>query len=362
MRLPFTSIWERYFLKELIKFFTLFLGSFYVLYVLIDFSNHTSLFHSQHQFHWLELFNYYFFELIRRLDVILPFALMLATIKTLIGLSVHNELVALIASGRSLKSLLRPFLITSLFFTGIMYLNTEYLLPRASKGLKQINDRHTSLKNKLENRGFVEHIALEDQSQILFQYYDDERQFFFDTYWVISPDEIYRIKYLYPHREIPLGKYVNHLVRNQNDELVEKESYIEKAFPQIKFNQKKLQETLSLPEDLSISDLMKQLPQISSGSNHEKEAQVIANFYYKMAIPWLCLFAVIAPAPFCMRFTRSFPTFMIYALSIFGLVSFYLTMDAALILAKRQVLEPFWAICPPFTLFFATFLYRFARL
>lgn len=362
MRLPFTFLWERYFFKELMKLFALFIGCFYVLYVLIDFSNRTTSFHTQHYFQWQELFRYYYFEFIRRLDVILPFALMLATIKTLCALSVHNELVALMASGTGLKSLLRPFLIVGLFFTGIMYLNTEYLLPKASKGLKQINDRHTSLKNKLENRGFVEHMVLEDQTQILFQYYDDERQFFFDTYWIISPDEIYRIKYLYPHREVPVGKFVNYIARNQNDELVEQESFIEKQFPQIKFNQKKLQETLSLPEDLSISDLMKQLPQISTGASHEKEAQVIANFYYKMALPWLCLFAIIAPAPFCMRFTRALPIFMIYACSIFGLVSFYLTMDAALILAKRQVLEPFWAIWPPFTLFFAAFFYRFARL
>lgn len=362
MRIPFKTLWEQYFLKELFKSFTLFIGSFYTLYVLIDFSNHTTSFHSHHYFQWQELLNYYFFEFIRRLDVILPFALMLATIKTLCALSTHNELVALMASGISLKSLLRPFILVGLFFTCLMYLNTELLLPKASKGLKQINDRHTSLKNKLEDRGFVQHIYLEDNTQVLFQYYDEERQFFFDAFWVISPDEIYRIKYLFLHEKDPVGRYVNYLTRNQNNELVEKESFSLKKFPQMRFNQKKLQETLSLPEDQSLTELVKQLPDKTDQTNHEKEAQIIASFYYKMALPWLALFAVIAPAPFCMRFSRNLPVFMIYACSIFGLVSFYLTMDAALILAKRQVFEPFWAIWPPFTFFFVGFFYRFAKL
>ncbi|CCB87324.1 MULTISPECIES: LptF/LptG family permease [Parachlamydia] len=358
-KIPFQSIWERYFFREVVKLFCVFIGSFYGLYVLIDFSSHTTQF-STH-FQWSEIFSYYFYELIRRLDVILPFALMLATIKTLCSLSTNNELVALMASGMSLKSLLRPFIIIGLFFTVLMYGNAEFLLPKAQKGLKQIHDRHTSLKNKLENRGFVQHIILDDQTQILFQYYDEERQFFFDSYWIKSADDIFRIKYLFPHLEVPLGRYVHHLTRNQNDELVESASFVEKEFPQIYFNQKKLQETLSLPEEQSLTDLVQQLPH-NNRISHEKEAQVVSHFYHKMALPWLCLFAVIAPAPFCVRFSRGLPVFMIYACSIFGLITFYLTMDAALILAKRQVLDPIWAIWMPFSIFFAFFFYRFVKL
>ncbi|MBS4167505.1 LptF/LptG family permease [Parachlamydia sp. AcF125] len=358
-KLPFQSIWERYFFKEVVKLFFLFIGSFYGLYVLIDFSSHTSQF-STH-FQWKEIFYYYFYEWIHRLDVILPFALMLATIKTLCSLAIHNELVALMASGMSLKTLLRPFILIGFFFTFLMYGNTEFLLPKAQKGLKQIHDRHTSLRNKLDNRGFVQHITLDDQTHLLFQYYDEARQFFFDTYWIKSVDEIYRIKYLFPYLEVPLGRYVHYLTRNQNDELVETDSFVEKEFPQIYFNKKKLQETLSLPEEQSLTSLIQQLPDYHQIS-HEKEAQVVSHFYHKMALPWLCLFAVIAPAPFCVKFTRRLPIFMIYACSIFGFITFYLTLDAALVLAKRQVLGPVWAIWLPFSLFFTFFSYRFVKL
>lgn len=359
--LPLYSLWGRYFLKETFKVFCLFVLCFYGLYILIDFSSHASSFHHhQVDFRWRELAVYYLCDFVKRVEVLIPFAIMVASIKTLCSLNIHNELVALLASGIKLKTLLRPFVFLALVFVALAYLNTEFLLPKALKTIKMIDVAHSSQKNKSKDRPSVQHVILEDDSTILFQDYDPGRERFIDAYWMRSMDEIYRIKYLYPYTERPLGEYVDHLTRDAEGNLVLHDSQTIKIFPNIQFNNEKLMETLTQPLDLSVSALKDKLPSLSQILS-EKEAQTLSVFYYKIAMPWLCLLAVIAPAPFCVRFTRQLPVFFIYAVSIFGLVAFYLIMDSALILGSRQVLPPAIAIFVPFSLFFGFFGLKYIR-
>src|SRR5262245_5420866 len=90
---PFSTIWGRYFVKETLKVLILFIVCFYGLYVLIDFSSHATSYHHHHiRFRLSELTSYYLSDFVKRLDVLLPFALLISTIKTLCSLNVHNEL------------------------------------------------------------------------------------------------------------------------------------------------------------------------------------------------------------------------------------------------------------------------------
>lgn len=361
-----TTIWERYFLKEFIKTCLFFLLGFYGLYILIDYSSHAASFHHHHvQFQWREVVVYYACEFVKRLEVLLPFAILIALIRTLCSLMAHNELVALMSSGISLQRLMRPFVLVGLAFTGLMYMNTEFFLPIALKDLKHIDNSRSREKHKKYYDASVQHIVLEDATTIIFQSYDPVQKRFFDAYWIRNIDEIYRIKYLYPHSDppsfVPIGYFVDLLQRNGKGELIAQASYTSKTFPDIHFNQQTLFETITLPEELSLSDLHKKIP------NHEKEltekeSLVLSAFYRKLALPWFCFLAIIGAAPFCLQFVRNLPVFFIYAGSLFSLVIVYLVMDASVLLGKRQVLSPFLAIWPPFLLFFSYFIWRFAKL
>ena len=130
------KIWERYFISETLKTFFLFLFCFYGLYVLIDYATHASSFRHYGNYSWLDIAYYYLYELVQRANVIVPFAILLAVIRTLCNLNVHHELVALLAGGIRIHSLLRPFLLVGLFFTALLYINTEFLMPLASNKLK----------------------------------------------------------------------------------------------------------------------------------------------------------------------------------------------------------------------------------
>lgn len=353
------KIWEKHFLGETIKVFLLIITCFYGLYILIDYSSH-SYNHLSHV-PWIEVLYYYFREFVLRLDVFIPFALLIACIKTLTQLNTNNELVALMASGMKLKTLLRPFVFLGLLCTALIYLNTQFLLPQTLKDLRHVRDAHTLLKNKKRNHIFVQSVALKNRSTLLFQEYDASKEMFFDAYWIKTFDEIYRIKYLYPYAEVPSGKFVDHLVRNKDGKLEKAETFTEHTFPKMKFSKKVLLDTIIPPEELSYSKLWKKLPKHGNPPN-EKESEMIATFSQKLVIPWLCLLAVIGPAPFCVRFSRYFPIFFIYALSIFGLVACYLIIEASVVLASRQVIPPHWAIGLPFFLVMGTFLWRYVKL
>ncbi len=361
LRPPFSLIWERYFIKETLQVFFLFLFCFYGLYVLIDFSSHAALFHHHHiRFRLVEIGFYYLCDFIKRLDVLVPFALMIATIKTLTSLNVHNELVALMASGIRLKSLLRPFIFLGLCCMALIYANTQWLVPSALNALKQIDETRSNQKNKA-GVTTAQHLLLEDESTLLFQNYDSAKKLFFDAYWIPSLNDVYRIKYLYPYADVPTGHFVDHFMRNDAGELVLHGSFTSRPFPEILFNSASLTETITSAEELSLTELNAKIVHDEKIIS-EKQSQIEAIFFYKMIMPWLCLLAVMGPAPFCVRYTRQLPVFFIYAGGIFTFVSLYLILDASVIIAKRQVADALPIIFIPFGLFFGFFIFRYVRL
>lgn len=352
------KIWERYFISETLKTFFLFLTCFYGLYVLIDYATHASNFRHYGNYSWLDIAHYYLYELVERASVIVPFAILLAVIRTLCNLNIHHELVALLASGIRIHSLLRPFLLVGLFFTALLYINTEFLMPLAANKLKHWDEARAIEKSKRNQISAVQHVALEDGSSLIFQSYDSSRDVFFDAYWIRNLDDIYRIKFLHPSAEMPMGHFVDHLVRTPAGEVITEESFPTKTFPNMHFNKQTLFETLMTPDEQSLSSLWQKLPLEATS---EKEARLQSTFFYKMALPWICLLAVIAPAPYCVRFTRTLPIFFIYACSIFGLVALNIIMDAGLVLGERQVIPALWSICLPFFLISGFFSWKFLR-
>lgn len=356
-----TKIWERYFLKEFIKTFLLFLICFYSLYILIDYSIHSSSYRHGLSMSKFKFFSvYYASEFVNRSEVLIPFAILIATIKTLCKLNENNELIAMMASGIRIGILLRPFLLIGLFFTGMLYFSNEFIAPIALKNLQRLDHINSTLKYKDSKNASTQQLILEDQSMLLFKSYDPSTDLFFDVYWIRSFNEIYRIKYLSLSTAPPSGESVDHFVRTPQGELTLVDTTAKHPFPDIHFDQKTLIETITFPEGLPLSALWKKLPP-GYDAQSEKEARTLSTFHRKLAFPWLCLLAVIAPAPFCIRFSRQFPIFFIYACSLFGLVGICILMDAAHVLGRRQVLDPLWATWAPFGLIFLTFGWRYLR-
>lgn len=359
---PLRTIWGRYFLTQMLKVFFLFLTCFYGLYVLIDFTSHATHFHHTHQaINWKEVGLYYLGDFSKRMEVLIPFALLISTIKVLCSLNIHHELVALMASGIPLRALLRPFILVAIVSVGLLYANTEWLVPKAMNALKHIEETHQRQRRQALKLPSIQHLILEDDSTLLFQHYDSLRQLFFNVYWIRSIDEVIHMETLDPYAEVPIGFDLDGFKRNKKGHLERVETYSTRILPSLRFNKERLMETLTPAEELPLATLWDKHPHGVSAKS-EKEAQIMTVFYYKMALPWLALLAVLAPAPFCVTQTRQLPVFLIYAFAIFGLVAFYLLIDAALLLGKRQLLPPYVAIGGPVLLIFGLVSFRYGRI
>lgn len=355
------KIWERYFLKEVLKTFGMILFCFYGLYIVIDYASRAGSQSLNSSTHWKEVMQYYLFELIQRLDVFIPFALLIATIRTLTRLNAQNELIALLSSGIKMKALLKPFLAFGLFFVAVLYLNQQYMIPYALQKIRHTRDIHQLHKNKKGNRISVQSVPLKDRTVLLYQSYDPAAELFFDAYWIKSFNEIYHIKRLSPKSKMPVGTYVDLIERTKNGKMQKTTSYERREFPEMRFNKRVLLDTITPPEELSLTKLWQSLPSAGKPSN-EKQAQLAAAFYQKLVLPWFCLIAILGPAPFCVRFSRHFPVFFIYAFSIFGLAACYIILDASLVIAGRQVSSPLFAIITPFIVVQGIILWNYARL
>lgn len=354
------KIWERYFIKEVSKVFLFFLLAFFGLYALLDYSSHSGSF-QHYKFSFVEILLFYLYDFVGQANVLVPLALLIAIVKTLCMLNTRNELSALLVSGIRLKQLMLPFLLFGVFLTFLLYLNAEYLQPRSHKYHKLFSTTRAKEKQRKNNHPHIQQITLEDGSTFLFQEYDPSLQQFFDAYWIRSIDDIYRIKYLQPDLMSPKGSSIERFSRNSDGALELSEHFEEAEFPELKFNKEALLDTVTSPDELAITTIRKKLPNEEQLLS-EKNAKLLTTYHYKIAMPWLCLLAIIAPIPYCIRFTRSLPIFFIYALSLFGIVSVFIIMDAAVILGERQVIAPFIAIWSPLVVLYAYFGLKFAKI
>ncbi len=331
--------WERYLWRQLLTtFFGILLG-FYALYVIIDYANQLGAFHQNDiQVTWKQWILYYAYECIYRADVLIPFALLLTTMRTLLYLNMNYELVALQSGGISSRQILRPLIMWGVACTLLLYANQEWLVPRS---LAQIKILHATRKQKYLNPQdtIAQGLPLIDGSFLIYQNYDPNLERFFDIYWVKSIDHVLKMKYLYPYTSPPIGEFVETLQRDSEGNLLLALSEESVKLHDLVLNKEKLQEAATVPELQSLSELWKRLPKPGSEMT-PREAQYATVFYHKALSPLLCLIVVLLPAPFCLRFRRQPIPFLFYCVGIFSFVTFYLLLDALTVLAKRQLADP----------------------
>lgn len=356
----FKQIWERYFLRRLLVTFITFLLCSYALYVLIDYSSRSSAYKAIH-LSFRELVIFYLYTFVQRADILVPLALLIANIRTLANLNIRNELVALMASGISLKRLLRPFLFFALLLVGLLYLNEEFLIPQGMKYFRKLEDVHFQDKYKTEKNESMLSIPLEDKSLLFYHEYESEEERFYDLFWIRSIDDIYRIKYLSVKEGKAVGKFVDHFSRQPSGEMTLEASFPLLELPDLRFSKNALFEATNKPHEQSLSQLWQLMPP-STRTVDERDALTLTAFYHKLAMPWLCLLAFLGPAPFCLRFTRQLPIFFIYLASMVAAIGFYLIIHAAIVLGNNQVVPPFLAIGIPFFTLYALCGWNYSKL
>ncbi len=345
--------------------FSLFIGIFYFLYVLFDYSIHSKAFQNP-AISSTDIFFYYLHQFSKRAEMLVPIAMVLSAVKVLTTSNLRNEIVALSASGIPLKKIMHPFLCVALLASAALFINFEYLQPQSITQIARFEEHYFKKRAKKDEEKKVNALILKDNSLLIYQRFEPEKQAFFDVFWLKNENELSRIQWLFPYEKTPLGKNVDSLIRTEEGEYKKMGSSPELVFPDMNFDADSLFDAMHPPHMQSLSELARHLR-----VNHHffhltkmnvRQAEAATFFYLKSTLPLVSLLGIIAIAPFCLKVCRNLSVFVIYALSLAGIIVFFMCLNASIILGKTQLLPPLVAILVPQSLFFITFGWKYAKL
>lgn len=353
-------IWKRYFFKELFLTFSFVLIASYFLYMVIDYSTNAKLFQQKHLYPW-DLLLYYFYQFSKHAEILIPIALLLATLKVILTANVQRELLILLAAGISLKKITRPFFLFGLSIMILCYLNFEYLQPNIYLKLIKFQQLHLN-KHSASETGCIHPITLEDQSLLVYHIYDPIDNKLEDLLWQKNKNEIYKIDTLYFHSYPPKGLHVDYLHYEEGTNKLTLVTHHESMdFP-----------TMILPDHFSVilrppkwhslSALAQMFPLKHPFKLNDKQSSAATLFLYKLFMPLISLIVVAAPLAFCTRFSRMFSVFFIYGFFLFGYITCFTLLNASVILGENQILHPLVAICLPISGLLLLFGYKYAKL
>ncbi len=173
------KILTRYLVREFAQYFSLGLGAFSAIYLIVEFFERINAF-MYNKAPWAMIGAYFLNKFPSILFQVTPAAILLASIITLGVMSRHNEVIAIKSGGIGLGFLVYPILgVVILVFVGVLGLS-EYLMPWANQNARAIY-------------GFIVHkkksVATFKQSQL----------------WIHGRQSIYNIQLYHPDRNVLEG-------------------------------------------------------------------------------------------------------------------------------------------------------------
>ena len=336
------SIRDRYIIKELLKVFVLFISSFYFLYMIFDYSMHIGYFVKNGDATWTNIATYYGLQFIKRLGLLLPLSLLIATLRVLFSLNTYNELMALRVSGIRLNSIVRPIFYFSLLLTALSLLNFEFLYPKALRDITEFEKSYVAPSKDLENNQKIRTVILSDLSKIIYQATDNNPHILFDAFWVCSNDEIWYCRYLDQTQTHPTGKFVEHFERDLNGVFTKTETFETKTFPNMPI-ESQIAPTMIIPhEERALSTLLSDFWK-SKWTASAEAVKIQTNLFFKFIISWLSPLVVLAIVPLATRFSRNHHIFLTYTLVLFGFIAFFIILGAGVIVGENSLMNPFLA-------------------
>lgn len=349
--------WQLYFYKEIAKVFFFFLFGFFFLYSLIEYSTHMDDFFKTPTLDAASIALYYLNQFLKRLDFLIPMALLLSTIKVLTTLNSRNEWTVFQVAGLSTRTLLRPFFVAAAACSMFLWTNFEFLLPSALQNIDEFRIANFHGSHLAKRRELIHLIPLKDNSKLLYQSYLADKHQLFDVLWIKSQNEIWRMKYLSADPTKPEARYVDHLVRSAAGVLEKKESYDTLTLNELKWHPRMARKGLVPFEQKKISELVR-LAKNPNSSPYEIP-RIKTALAFKVAVPFLAPIIVIALAPVCLTFSRLRSLFFIYAIGLFALFALYMLLDSLTILSDHGILSPILSVVFPLTLLASIVGWRF---
>lgn len=353
--------WQRYFYREIVKLFLFFLFGFFFLYSLIEYSTHMDDFFKTTTVKTTSIALYYLNQFLKRLDFLIPMALLLTIIKVLTTSSQRNEWTVLQVAGLSTRKLLTPFFVVAIFCSSLLWTNFEFFLPTALRNIDEFRVANFHGSHLAKRRELIHLIPLKDHSKLIYQSYLPEKHELFDVLWIKNshdrPTEIWRMKYLSADPAQPVGRYVDHLVTSPTGVLEKVESFDSLALSELKWHPRMARKGLVPFEQKRISELYRLIK--SRQASPYETPRIKTALAFKIAVPVLAPLIVLALAPVCLAFSRARAIFFIYSIGLFSLFALYMLLDSLATLSDHGIISPVLAILFPITLLTSIIGWRF---
>jgi len=181
------STLDRYISREFVKLLLLIIISLVGLYLVVDFFERIRMFLSNHAT-FLQILSYFTFEIPMIVSLMLPVAVLLASLLTFGILSKNSEIIAMKANGVSLYRSAFPIITITIFICVFAFFLNEFLTPYTNQKAKHIKLIEVQKREKL---GFFK------QNQI----------------WFRSKDGIYNFNMFDPKTGTLKGIKINYLDR-----------------------------------------------------------------------------------------------------------------------------------------------------
>ncbi len=343
-----------------LRIFLVFLCSFFLLYILADYSFNATTFSRIENLSLLNIVVYYIAIISKRLNLIIPFALLISCITVLTSLNQKNELLSFQVSGFSTHRLTRPFFVFGLLCVVISYINIELFSPKALSFIdnfekKYIQKQHSSISKNINQ------IELKDKSLIIFEAQNLKDNKIYNAFWIHSVDKIFYIKKLTINKQGSIGCFID-LIERKKDNRLEKTASFEKIL--IKdLNTKSISclNDNSVFANLPIYQLLRKYREIDYFPINQRYA-IKAHLYYKIVVPWLSIIVLLSVIPSCILSRRIIRNSLIFALAIFGYIVLFSLINSMLILSENQTISPALAIFTVPSFILVVFGARFTKI
>ncbi len=349
--------WQLYFYGEIFKVFFFFLFGFFFIFSLIEYATHMDDYFKTSTLTMASALVYYLNQFMKRLDFLIPMALLLSTIKVLTTLNARNEWTVFQVAGLSTRTLLKPFITVALLCSVFLWTNFEFLLPKAMHNIDEFRIANFHGSHLAKRRELIHLIPLKDNSKLIYQSYHSEKNQLFDVLWIRNQREIWRIKYLNGDPAQPIAYFADHLVKNGEGNFEKIESHRTILLSDLKWHPRMARKGLIPFDQKKISELYK-LSKNPKAAPYELP-RIKTALIFKSGIPLLAPLIVLALAPVCLSFSRFRSLFFIYAIGIFSFFAFYMLLDSLTILSDHAIITPWVSVLLPLSLLALIASWRF---
>lgn len=330
-------IYKRYLVKEVLKVFFGIVLALFLFFSIANLTAELKTFYAPNiRFYQIVAYQGAFFAEI--LPVLIPFVLLIASLKVYCSLASHKELVALTSGGISKQAIVRPLILVGCFLCLFLYVGEQWIFPYSSQWKATFNSEY--LKKEAARK--ISQITLpNDAGEIIFSKYQPSTDSLIDAYWLKSAQEIWHFKEIdLPSR---LGHFADHLVQQEGKwRVIESETSMTALPAAIATN--KIRSQLVSIEAIPFSKLIER-SKFSLKKIPNRSAKITTRFYHQLFLPMTCLFAVIIPAPFCLNFNRQYKPLSLFLWTLLGGICYLILVDVSCVLSRAQLLPPLIAMC-----------------